>query len=241
MSADRRPGLKGWPKSWYVNENEDGDIRCPAVGCHEVFRTIEDLNDRTHHFYNPGQDPDTKFHHAILEAMDFTTQCPKCDEFEFSKVDKPYGAHDPRFLFKHEREKHHTEEFSDIKKFIGLIRKYRKDPYFVHDVSIWRDLHEYYIRNIQKQPEFEEFKKYLSHCDINTKLPPEKYLEEVAKRDRGSEIPVAMGHGMPTVEVTWFPVHRDQFLKSFPCPKDQEGDAANIRDIMRAKYARGEF
>ena len=238
MSADQAEGLKGWPKSWYVNGNEDGDLRCPAVGCDKVFRTVEEMEDRTDHLNDFVENPDTQLHHDVLRAINNVEKCPKCDYSE-KRADLDHSIHDTRNLFRHERKVHHSEELSDIKKFIGLIRKHRYDM-FGGGIHIWPGLHEYYIRNILKQPELPELEKYLQkfHVDTSRTL---SYLDYIAAVDRGSAFPEGLTKEQKKICREYYPVDRDRFLSCFGPPKDRQMGVPHVWDVMRDKYSKGEF
>ncbi len=231
MSADRPEELKGWPKSWYVNGDEDGDLRCPAVGCDKVFRTAEEVINLGEHFKadDDEEDWDTAFHHHILFRMTLEAKCPKCD---YRRNPRPtLGDADPRELFKHERDAHDSDELSDIKKFIGLIRKHRSER-FGGGPEIWPELHEYYKTNIQKQPEYPQFKTYVEGCGLD--VASDKHLDEVAEADRGSDFPP----GLNPHQRKFYPVHIDGFLNQFPMYKVKEKE---LRDSLKEKYSKGEF
>lgn len=234
MSASRPEAFKGWSKCWYVGENPNADLKCPAPGCDEVFRTGQAIRDRAIHF-GEEQDPDTKFFHDVLDIIEQELHCLKCKWVD-SRDNKALGERDCRDFFKHERDVHWTDDFPDPKKFVGLMRKYRFRR-FVDDGHLYHALHEFFIRNIQKQPDFEEFKEYLrNYCKIDTTAPPEVYLEIVLAKDRGSHPP----EGLTATQKKFFPVDRDEFLYSFSKPEDR-ADGSNIRDVYRVRYAETAF
>nr|AUW31074.1 hypothetical protein [Cladonia uncialis subsp. uncialis] len=243
MPADRPEEFKGWPKSWY---DEKGDLRCPAVGCPIVFRTVEEVKEFTKHFFLP-MDDDMNFHHALLVAMSKVQKCLKCPYTPFPPG-KPLGIIGTRDLFKHEREVHHSEDLSDFKKFIGLIREKRYEE-FGGGLTIWPQLRKYHIRNIQKQPEYHEFKGYvMEQYPIFRPRIADWNLVHLAKADRRGIFPPCREQDKEKYE-EYYPVTSKEFLESLErLETQQEGVTVEryergkeLLKVMRDKYSRGEF
>lgn len=210
-----------------MDEDETGLLRCPVSGCGEVFKSMTELEAISRHcIAADNKGPDIEFHHEVLLTMCDVRKCREC-----GYEPKTLGMMGTRDMFTHHWKVHRSREYSDIKRFIGLIRKYRDVP-IGGAPYIWTQLHEYFKRNIQKQPDFEVFKDYLkSYNKLNM---DGDYLDEIIAVDR----PKPFGGD--------YPLTKDEFLKSFPRPSSQAGlgpggTVGNIWDIMRARYAAGEI
>ena len=230
MSADAPKELKGWPESWYVPGSRDGQLRCVARGCTKVFKTAKEMEQRLEHYSFP-QNEDIDFDHRILAAMCGLTKCPTCKYPLEGTTDT-----DIRPIFMHELLVHHTEEWPDIKKFIGLIRKNRKDnfPFYNFDkaLELWGELYKYYRRNIVKQPEFPRFQVYLTSYKVNMKTD---FLRAITHTN--GDFPEATEEQIEECR-TVYPVHRDAFLGVMKPRNEQE---AVIYNIMKDRYRDSEF
>ena len=177
---------------------------------------------------DPGEDLDICFYHDVVLSMCDVTECPTGDKYK----PKTEGMTAIRDMFAHYKTVHRDSGMSDVKRFIGLIREYRDIP-LARGPKFWEKLHQYFKRNIRRQPDFEVFKNYLESCK-KVKMDCD-YLDEVIAIDRPKDCKEAH-----------YPLTKAEFLKSFPRPPSRAGlgpggSAGNIWDIMRARYAAGEI
>ena len=243
--ADNRPEeLKGWPKSWYKDGDVNGYLECPVDGCEKVFQNAEQVRTLLNHAVEPD-DPtipanvarDIRFRHRILVAMVNVTKCPKCPdpyEFEFDSIPEV------RELFDHERDEHGSEDFSDVNKFIGLIREYREEE-FGDGPKIWYELYEYYQRQIRKHPRYLDFQSCLQRNYELFRRGPGYLIDEhfnvLARGDRhGNDF----GNSEEDLQkYKWcYPVKSDEFLSLLgPPPRDPE----HILNVFKKAYSEGQF
>lgn len=244
----RAQWLNGWPESWYEGGNKRAyALQCPVSGCNEVFKTAQELQNHADTDQTTN-DQNFNFYHMVLKAMIHETVCPQCGE-KFAQ-----GIMGFRLLAKHDRDGHrvpgqpHSKDFEDIKKFIGLIRKYRFEGLGGSGsvqglVQLWSFLHQYYRRNIRKQDEFEDFKAYLVGFELLGKALVDvrvangdgegDYVDQIASMGRDKDFPDFVPR--ETCEKV-YPVDPEAFLSGFPRP-----EIGTYLEIMREKYAAGDF
>ena len=244
MPDNRPEELQGWPKSWYVNGDEEkGYLRCPVSGCNEVFQTAEQVRNILEHAVRSRDDPDLgananwdiKFRHKILVAMFNVTACPRCDDpFEFDSIPEI------RNLFDHESEVHKTEDLSDINKFITLIRELREKE-FGEGREIWPELYEYYKRQLRRQDGYLEFERYLKRnyplFRTSGTTIYDWYYDQLAVGDRGG---ISYGRSKEEREKysVCYPVKSDEYLSLLkPLPDDPE----HILNVFKDRYSKGHF
>lgn len=245
MSADAPDELKGWPESWYAKDDKGKVyLRCPAPNCKDVFKNADEMENRLMHQFCP-EDPVTKFQHAILQATCEVKQCPKCDYVRTPRDMGPWTVDsDIRALLKHEHDEHNGEQdLLDMKKMIGFIRKHRGRLFGGKDLTrairLWKHVDSYFRTNIKQQPEFAAFETYL--LDVGVWMGEGDWLGDINKACRDTQFP-GNPQGKELKECRdYYPVGPEYFLQSLNPPKQRLGDSSNIREIMRAKYAAGDF
>ena len=177
---------------------------------------------------DPDDDLDISFYHDVLLSMCDVKHCP-FDPYEPNTE----GMTAVRDMFAHYKNVHRSQALSDVKRFIGLIREYRDIP-LAGGSKFLGKLHQYFKRNIRRQPDFEVFKNYLESTK-KVKMDGD-YLDQVMAIDRPEDFK----------KEEHFPLTTAEFLKSFPRPPSRVGlgpggSTGNIWDIMRARYAAGEI
>ena len=160
----------------------------------------------------------------------------------------PGGKTDPdiRALLKHERDVHESEDLSDIKGFIGLIRKYRAENFPFNDLDkalvLWEHLNQYFRRNIERQDEFQDLKEHLGKNRVNVKEGVD-WLGKITHTS--GKFPGAKNRGTLEKCQKFYPIHPDGFLGKYTPAKEKGEKSGGIGgfawDIMRAKYAAGDF
>lgn len=127
--------MSGWPKHMYVDENENGAIRCLARGCGHTFTTNESMERQVAHYTEfelnppiiniqfqhmgnqsgPSRTDMCKNDHGLLKQMHTLKVCLVC------RLVLP----DSRDLFNHIIEKHSGEmEISTIPGFLVHVRQF---------------------------------------------------------------------------------------------------------------------
>ena len=244
MSKDAPEELKGWPDSWYVKDNKGNVyLRCPAPKCKEVFRNAKQMDKRLEHQFMP-EDEVTTFQHAILAAMCEVKHCPKCNTYK--RTTRNLGPlktdSDIRALLKHERDVHGSEDFTDMRKFVGFIREHRARLFGGKDLTraarVWKIVDKYHHRSIKQQPEFQELEEYLVGCRVF--LGNEDWLDRINKTCRDTVFP-DNPQGAELAECRkYYPVAPGNFLRDFE-PLERQPGRKHVWDIFRDKYAAGEI
>ena len=248
MSAAQPEWLTGWLRDWYVNR-KDGPLRCPVVGCRAIFRTEEEVKNRLNHTTKSSNDPalndieraNVDFHHEVLRAICAVRECPMCPPGRYVRPrpsNMPPGQLDPdiRPLIEHEYAMHSSGGFSDPKKCIWFIRKFRAINF--GGVPIWRGLYEYYIRNIQQQPEYLDFKTYLVE---KLRMNEHDFLDKIFETDQNPYSgPVPQNERFRDYQ-KFYPVDPAAFLRSIQPPSIHNVRLTYVWITMMRKYDAAEF
>ena len=148
----------------------------------------------------------------------------------------------PRYL-QLPRAFHGSEELSHPKKFIGLIREGR-DELFGGAPEIWPLLHKYFIRNIQKHPEFRAFAMYLEEYYPSFSPPTQDWqFDHMLKGTPRLNLPEWSKEFKEKYQ-DYYPVKSNEFLanyKKLQDPRAHNGEALQSCRIMKGGFNEGDF
>lgn len=138
----------GYPRCWL---NDQGHVKCVARGCHQVWRTKNEIRGRTRycHLRNGTSDehgPHTATDHSILLAMSMQRKCPRCSDFTLR------NHRSIKDLWKHELDVHGTEYTSRISVFVVLLRDRALEPEVAH--MAYEAVHQRLLQKIMAWSEY---------------------------------------------------------------------------------------
>ncbi|KAK0508975.1 hypothetical protein JMJ35_008346 [Cladonia borealis] len=245
MSANPNEPFKMWPKFWYEDENENGYPRCPVCGV--VFRTTAEVHNLPDHMSVRTMNLNINFYHDILLAIFEIRECPYCEYVQSDFFNISFKVFSTRDLFLHERTAHGSQNLSNPKKSIGLIRDLRRQFFGGVPEEIWPKLLDYYKRNIRRQAEYTDIMYYL-----------EKYYDMFRPKDQDWQLIHILGAAKRSDLDEWseedwenwekhkeyYPVKRNEFLVDFTKLQDPvaySGHVLATYKAMKRHYDEGDF